>query len=103
MVMARSPDLLGPYEVHPDGAVLTSAGRRDVPIARAGHGDLVELADGSTWLAYLCGRPLPGRERCIMGRETEIGRASCRERVCQFRVDLGGRRILKKKNTATYQ
>src|SRR3546814_20600518 len=70
--MARSPDLLGPYEVHPDGAVLTSAGRRDVPIARDGHGDLVELADGSTWLAYLCGRPLPGRERCLMGRETAI-------------------------------
>src|SRR3546814_14436488 len=28
----------------------------------------------------------------------EIGRASCRERVCQLRVDLGGRRIIKKKN-----
>src|SRR3546814_12546862 len=27
----------------------------------------------------------------------EIGRASCRERVCQ-RVDLGGRRFIKKKN-----
>src|SRR3546814_17940997 len=27
----------------------------------------------------------------------EIGRASCRERVCQLRVDLGGRRIIKKK------
>ncbi|MCB4858099.1 glycoside hydrolase family 43 protein [Sphingobium sp. PNB] len=72
VVMARAPDLLGPYEVHPDGAILTSAGRKDAPIARAGHGDLVELADGSTWLAYLCGRPLPGRERCIMGRETAI-------------------------------
>src|SRR3546814_7110674 len=32
--------------------------------------------------------------------EEEIGRASCRERVCQYRVDLGGRRIIKKnKNT----
>src|SRR3546814_11463961 len=30
----------------------------------------------------------------------EIGRASCRERVCQ-RVDLGGRRILKKKRKYT--
>src|SRR3546814_19781194 len=28
----------------------------------------------------------------------EIGRASCRERVCQVRVDLGGRRIVKKKS-----
>src|SRR3546814_18686614 len=26
----------------------------------------------------------------------EIGRASCRERVCSVRVDLGGRRIIKK-------
>src|SRR3546814_15366684 len=29
---------------------------------------------------------------------TQIGRASCRERVCQYGVDLGGRRIIKKKN-----
>src|SRR3546814_15764871 len=28
---------------------------------------------------------------------SEIGRASCRERVCQYGVDLGGRRILNKK------
>src|SRR3546814_20871183 len=27
----------------------------------------------------------------------KIGRASCRERVCQLRVDLGGRRIIKQK------
>src|SRR3546814_12613055 len=27
----------------------------------------------------------------------EIGRESCRERVCQLRVDLGGRGIIKKK------
>src|SRR3546814_10522216 len=31
------------------------------------------------------------------GEEIEIGRASCRERVCQVRVDLGGRRIINKK------
>src|SRR3546814_13448475 len=27
----------------------------------------------------------------------KIGRASCRERVCQYRVDLGGRRNIQKK------
>src|SRR3546814_13736514 len=27
----------------------------------------------------------------------QIGRASCRERVCSVRVDLGGRRTIKKK------
>ncbi|KAK0341310.1 hypothetical protein LTR94_026893, partial [Friedmanniomyces endolithicus] len=72
VVMARSRDLLGPYDVHPDGPVLTAAGRREGPITRAGHGDLVELKDGSPWLAYLCGRPVPGKERCILGRETAI-------------------------------
>ncbi|MGF7149968.1 xylan 1,4-beta-xylosidase [Sphingomonas zeicaulis] len=72
VVMARSRSLFGPYEIHPDGAVLTAAGRRDGGLTRAGHGDLVELADGTTWMAYLCGRPLPGRERCVLGRETAI-------------------------------
>ena len=72
VVMARSRSIFGPYEAHPDGAVLTADGQRDAAIARAGHGDLVDLADGSTWLTYLCGRPLPGRERCVMGRETAI-------------------------------
>lgn len=72
VVMARSRDLFGPYEVHPDGAVLTSAGRREGNLTRAGHGDLVDLPDGSTWIAYLCGRPLPGHERCVLGRETAI-------------------------------
>ncbi len=72
VVMARSRSLLGPYEVHPDGAVLTAAGRTDGALTRTGHGDLVELADGTPWLAYLCGRPLPGLERCVLGRETAI-------------------------------
>lgn len=72
VVMARSRSLLGPYAVHPDGAVLTAGGRQDAPLARAGHGDLVELADGTPWLAYLCGRPLPGRGRCVLGRETAL-------------------------------
>ena len=72
VVMARSRTLCGPYEAHPDGAVLTSFGRRDLPLTRAGHGDLVELADGTPWISYLCGRPLPGRERCVLGRETAL-------------------------------
>lgn len=72
VVMARSRHISGPYDLHPDGVVLTGAGCRGGALTRAGHGDLVELADGTPWLAYLCGRPLPGRERCVMGRETAI-------------------------------
>ncbi|NML12263.1 glycoside hydrolase family 43 protein [Sphingobium sp. AR-3-1] len=72
VVMARSCDLLGPYEVHPDGVVLTASGNRHGPLTRTGHGDLVELQDGTPWLTYLCGRPVPEKARCILGRETAI-------------------------------
>jgi xylan 1,4-beta-xylosidase len=72
VVMARSMDLFGPYEVHPDGAVVSAFGNCEAAIARAGHGDLVELADGSPWLVYLCGRPLEGLARCTLGRETSL-------------------------------
>lgn len=74
VVMARSRSLLGPYEVHPDGPVLTSAGKPHAPLARAGHGDLVETGSGETWMVYLCGRPLPASNRCVLGRETAIQR-----------------------------
>ena len=72
VVMARSRSLFGPYEVHPDGPVLTARGRPDLPLQRAGHGDLVETPSGEPWLAYLCGRPLPDSDRCVLGRETAI-------------------------------
>jgi xylan 1,4-beta-xylosidase len=71
-VMARSRSLFGPYELHPDEVVLSSHGSREGPLARAGHGDLVELADGTPWMAYLCGRPLPSSQRCVLGRETAL-------------------------------
>ena len=72
VVMARSRSLFGPYEVHPDGPVLTAAGKQGVQLKRTGHGDLVETPTGETWMVYLCGRPLPVSDRCVLGRETAI-------------------------------
>jgi len=72
VTMARSRDLLGPYELHPDLQILTSRNRPDAPLQRAGHADLVETQDGDTYMVYLCGRPLRNRGRCVMGRETAI-------------------------------
>ena len=72
IVMARSRSLFGPYEVHPDGPVLTAMGKPDAPLQRTGHGDLVETPSGEPWMAYLCGRPLPVSDRCVLGRETAI-------------------------------
>jgi xylan 1,4-beta-xylosidase len=72
LVMARSRSLQWPYEVHPDGVVLTSANKPQAQLARAGHGDLVQTRSGETWMVYLCGRPLAASDRCVLGRETAI-------------------------------
>ncbi|MDI7776633.1 glycoside hydrolase family 43 protein [Asticcacaulis sp. EMRT-3] len=72
VTMARSRHIDGPYETCPTGPILTSRGHPDRPLQRAGHGDLVQASDGSWLIAYLCGRPVPGRACCVMGRETAI-------------------------------
>jgi xylan 1,4-beta-xylosidase len=72
VTMARSRRIDGPYETCPAGPILTSRGRPDCALQRAGHGDLVQASDGSWLIAYLCGRPLPGLRHCVMGRETAI-------------------------------
>ncbi len=72
VTMARSPTLAGPYELHPDVYVLTARDRPDSALQRAGHADLVETPNGETYMVYLCGRPLPTRGRCTLGRETAI-------------------------------
>jgi xylan 1,4-beta-xylosidase len=70
--LARSRSLWGPYDLHPDHQILTSRDRPDAPVQRAGHADLVETQGGQTYAVYLCGRPIPNRGRCILGRETAV-------------------------------
>jgi len=72
VTMARSRNLTGPYELHPERHILSARHRPDVPLQRAGHADLIETPNGETYMVYLCGRPLPNRGRCPLGRETAI-------------------------------
>jgi xylan 1,4-beta-xylosidase len=72
VTLARSRELRGPYELHPDGPILTARHRPDVELQRAGHADLVETQSGETYMVHLCGRPLRNRGRCTLGRETAI-------------------------------
>jgi xylan 1,4-beta-xylosidase len=74
VTMARSRELTGPYELHPDVYILTSRHRPDIELQRAGHADLVETQGGETYMVHLCGRPLRNRGRCTLGRETAIQR-----------------------------
>jgi len=79
VTMARSRNLLGPYELHPNTTIITARDRPDAPLQRAGHADLVETQDGDTYIVYLCGRPLKNRGRCTLGRETAIQKMQWRD------------------------
>jgi xylan 1,4-beta-xylosidase len=72
VTIARSSNLLGPYQADPEGAMLTSAGRPELQLQKAGHGSLVADMYGNWYIAHLCGRPIAPTNRCVLGRETAI-------------------------------
>lgn len=72
VTLARSKNIEGPYELHPDKHILSARNYPDVELQRAGHADLVETQSGETYMVYLCGRPLKNRGRCTLGRQTAI-------------------------------
>jgi xylan 1,4-beta-xylosidase len=79
VTMARSRQLLGPYELHPDTYILSARNRPDALLQRVGHADLVETQENETYMVYLCGRPLRNRGRCTLGRETAIQKMQWRD------------------------
>jgi xylan 1,4-beta-xylosidase len=74
VTVARSRDLFGPYQVDPAGPLLTSYGRPELRLQKAGHGSLVETQTGQWYLAHLVGRPYSPLGNCVLGRETAIQR-----------------------------
>ncbi len=72
VTMARSRNIEGPYEVDPQNPVLTSYDDPTLELQKAGHASLVETQSGEWYMTHLCGRPLPSRGRCVLGRETAI-------------------------------
>lgn len=72
VTMARSRDIGGPYELHPDTHVITSKDAPEAVLQRSGHGQIVETPDGAVYHTHLCSRPLPGLRRSPLGRETAI-------------------------------
>ncbi|MEH7304994.1 glycoside hydrolase family 43 protein [Neobacillus drentensis] len=70
--LARSKNILGPYELCPHNPILTSRDDLSLELQKAGHGDLVETPSGEWYMVHLCSRPLPPFRRCILGRETAI-------------------------------
>ncbi|QQA43755.1 glycoside hydrolase family 43 protein [Pelagovum pacificum] len=75
VTMARSRDIHGPYELHPETHLISTKGTQG-PIQRTGHGQYVETHWGDHYHSFLMGRPMPGRDGtgryCPMGRETGL-------------------------------
>ncbi len=44
VTIARSKDIVGPYEVHPENPIVSAAGRPEYEIQKTGHGDIVQTA-----------------------------------------------------------
>jgi len=78
VTVARAEQLDGPYEVHPDNPLLTSRGRPEAVLQKAGHASFVETQTGEWYAAHLCGRPLEPLGRCNLGRETALQRLEWR-------------------------
>jgi xylan 1,4-beta-xylosidase len=72
VTMARSKNIDGPYERDPGNPIVTTRHVPDYPLQKAGHGSIVETQTGEWYMAFLCSRPLPGRNLCPLGRETAL-------------------------------
>ncbi|GAA6139492.1 glycoside hydrolase family 43 protein [Arenicella sp. 4NH20-0111] len=79
MTLARSKSISGPFEVDPNGYLLTAKENPSLYLQRAGHGDIVETPEGDVYVVHLCSRPLATIRRSPMGRETSIQRADWSE------------------------
>ncbi|MGD9202155.1 MAG: glycoside hydrolase family 43 protein [Chitinispirillia bacterium] len=72
VTIARSKNISGPYETHPDNPILTSRYDPTLALQKAGHSSFVETQNGEWYAAHLCGRPIMPERRCILGRETAL-------------------------------
>jgi len=98
IAMARSKNILDPYELDPQASVLTSRDDATLALQKAGHGELVETPAGEWYLAHLASRPLktsagknlasPDKtasaevhagDRCVLGRETCLQKVEWRD------------------------
>jgi len=95
--MARSKNILGPYELDAQQSILTSRDDATLLLQKSGHGEIVETQNGEWFLAHLASRSIktgvlnpnsPDQTeaaqvragfRCTLGRETCLQRIEWRD------------------------
>ncbi|MCM6761250.1 family 43 glycosylhydrolase [Rathayibacter sp. ZW T2_19] len=73
VLMARSRSLHGPYEVD-DVPLLTTRDALDLPLQKAGHGELIRTPSGRWYLGHLVSRPIRTEDGAFntLGRESAL-------------------------------
>ena len=79
VTVARSKNIIGPYEIHPQNPIISTAKHPDYPLQRTGHADIVWTSEREGYIVFLASRPLPPMKRCTLGRETAIEEIEWRE------------------------
>lgn len=79
MTVARSKEITGPYEEHPDNPMVSARNKPSLPLQKSGHGDFVQTQNGDWYATCLVGRPLTELGRCMLGRETAIHKIEWKE------------------------
>ncbi|MDA3957872.1 glycoside hydrolase family 43 protein [Oceanispirochaeta sp.] len=70
--VARSRNINGPYEIHPQNPLITARDYPDSILQKTGHGDIVQTPGGEWYFVHLTGRPSLCGGFCVLGRETAI-------------------------------
>ncbi len=88
VTVLRSNELGGPYELHPDETILTSAHMPEHVLQKAGHGAILQTHNGEWYMVFLVGRPIKSKTQtaqesamgyCPLGRETAIDKIEWRD------------------------
>ena len=82
VTVARSKQLTGPYEVHPENPILNAWYAPENYLQKTGHGSLVQTQNDEWYLTYLASRPIKREGKglfeergfCTLGRETAISK-----------------------------
>ena len=73
VTLARSKNIEGPYEVHPQNPLFSARNHPEATFQKLGHADLLPDPENDTWwIVMLAGRPLSPLGRCTLGRESVI-------------------------------
>ena len=86
VTVARSENIDGPYEVHPQNPILTAAADPKNPLQKCGHASFVETPEGEWYMAHLTSRPIfPKHPALVQNRDVLNGRDFATQNIWQNR------------------